>query len=58
MGDDTVEVTEEAMEEANDKRTEAMMAAADGKHDEAINLYTEAIKKNPHSALMYAKRAR
>ncbi len=28
-----------------------------GKLDEAIELYTEAIKNNPHSALMYAKRA-
>ena len=28
-----------------------------GKLGEAISLYTEAIKNNPHSALMYAKRA-
>ena len=28
-----------------------------GKFEEAIDLYTEAIKNNPHSALMYAKRA-
>ena len=50
--------TEEQIEQSNDKRTEAMMAANEGNIDEAINIYTEAIKLNPVSAILYAKRAR
>merc|ERR1719348_1581765 len=57
MGDDSVEVTPEMMEEANNKRGEAMSAMSDGNFDQAIKLITEAIKKNPKSANMYAKRA-
>ena len=57
MGDDSVEVTEEMMDEANDKRSEAMAAMSDGNLAEAVELFTQAIMKNPHSALLYAKRA-
>merc|ERR1711962_1080458 len=57
MGDDNLEVTDEMMEEANSKRSEAMCANSDGNFEEAVKLMTEAIKKNPHSANMYAKRA-
>lgn len=58
MGDDSVEVTDDMMEEANSKRSEAMAAMSDGNLDEAVKLFTEAIQLNPHSALLYAKRAR
>ncbi|KAJ8017618.1 Hsc70-interacting protein [Holothuria leucospilota] len=57
MGDESLEVTEEMMDEANSKRSEAMSAMSDGSLDNALALLTEAIKKNPHSALLYAKRA-
>ncbi|XP_038055579.1 hsc70-interacting protein-like [Patiria miniata] len=57
MGDDSLDVTDEMMEEASDKRSLAMAAVGDGNFDEAIKLFTEAIEKNPHSALLYAKRA-
>jgi len=57
MGDDKLEVTEAMEDEANTKRSEAMTAMSDGRLDEAIVLLTEAIKKNPHSANLYAKRA-
>lgn len=56
-GDESAEVTEDMIDEANAKRGEAMAAMSDGRFDEAIALFTEAIQKNPGSALMYAKRA-
>lgn len=58
MGDDTMEVTDDMMEQANAKRSEAMVAMSDGNLEEAVGLFTDAIKINPHSALLYAKRAR
>lgn len=57
MGDESVEPTDEMLELASDKRDEAMAAVADGRLEDAIAAYTEAIKNNPCSALMYAKRA-
>merc|ERR1712013_408763 len=57
MGDESLEVTEEMMDASNDKRSEAMAKLSDGDFDGAIKSFTEAIKKNPHSANMYAKRA-
>lgn len=57
MGDDNLEVTEEMMEESSAKRSEALSAMSEGNFDEAIRLFTEAIKKNPQSANLYAKRA-
>lgn len=57
MGDDDLEVTEEMMDESNAKRSEAMAAMSEGNFDSAIQIFTEAIKKNPHSANLYAKRA-
>ncbi|XP_041374493.1 hsc70-interacting protein-like [Gigantopelta aegis] len=55
--DDSEEITDEMIDIANEKRNEAMDAANDGRLEDAIALYSEAIKNNPHSALMYAKRA-
>jgi suppressor of tumorigenicity protein 13 len=57
MGDPNTEVSEEAMEEAQELRNEAMSAAAEGELQKAIDSYTQAIIKNPTSALLYSKRA-
>lgn len=46
------------MDQANEKRSEAMAALGDGNLDEAVNLFTQAIKLNATSAGFYAKRAR
>ena len=58
MGDDSLLVNDDMLATASAKRAEAMEAASEGKFEEAVQLYTEAIKNNPCSALMYAKRAR
>jgi len=55
--EDNIEITEEMMDEANAKRGEAQGLLMKGNLDEAIKVFTEAIKKNPHSANLYAKRA-
>ncbi|KAA3675879.1 suppressor of tumorigenicity protein 13 [Paragonimus westermani] len=57
MGDESVEVTDEMIEEANDKRSEAQSKMSEGDFEGAVALFTEAIKLNPHSALLYARRA-
>merc|ERR1719450_662716 len=57
MGDDSIEVTEEMMDESNSKRSEAISFLGEGNFEGAISSFTEAIKKNPQSANMYAKRA-
>lgn len=55
--DDAVEITEEMMDQANDKRNAAQEKYLEGNYDQALALYSEAIKLNPHSALFYARRA-
>ena len=57
MGDDATEVTEEMMDQANDKRGEAQAAMSDGDFARALDIFTEAILLNPTSASFYAKRA-
>jgi len=57
MGDANKEATEEDMEKANEERDNAQMAFADGDMAKAIEHYTNAIVKNPGSALLHAKRA-
>ncbi|KAF7248767.1 Hsc70-interacting protein [Varanus komodoensis] len=76
MGDESVEVTEEMMDQANEKKVEAINALGEaqnihqgshgtikdllifsGELQKAIDLFTEAIKLNPHLAILYAKRA-
>lgn len=57
MGDESVEVTEEMMDQANEKKMEAINALSEGELPKAIDLFTEAIKLNPHLAILYAKRA-
>lgn len=57
QGDASVEVSEENMEQSSEKRGQAMEAQSEGKLDEALKLWTEAIELNPTSAVLFAKRA-
>ncbi|XP_032348202.1 hsc70-interacting protein isoform X1 [Camelus ferus] len=57
MGDENVEVTEEMMDQANDKKVAAIDALNEGELQKAIDLFTDAIKLNPRLAILYAKRA-
>ncbi|XP_050347117.1 putative protein FAM10A4 [Nymphalis io] len=56
MGDQFKEVTDEERDKSDEKRSEAMQAFSEQRLDEAIAFYTEAIKLNPQSALLFAKR--
>lgn len=55
--DDSVEVTDEMIDQASDKRNAAMDALAEGRLEDSIQLFTDGIRLNPTSALLYAKRA-
>lgn len=57
MGDENAEITEEMMDEANEKKGAAIEALNDGELQKAIDLFTDAIKLNPRLAILYAKRA-
>uniref|UniRef100_A0A8P0SW62 STI1 domain-containing protein n=1 Tax=Canis lupus familiaris TaxID=9615 RepID=A0A8P0SW62_CANLF len=57
MGDENVEITEEMMDQANDKKVAAIDALNDGELQKATDLFTDAIKLNPRLAILYAKRA-
>ncbi|XP_063585093.1 piggyBac transposable element-derived protein 4-like [Penaeus indicus] len=57
IGDMNKVVSEEDQDAANEKRSEAMMAMSDGDFQKAVDCFTEAIKLNPGSAMLYAKRA-
>ncbi|XP_031506004.1 hsc70-interacting protein-like [Papio anubis] len=57
MGDENAEITEEMMDQANDKKLAAIEALNDGELQKAIDLFTDAIKLNPCLAVVYAKRA-
>ncbi|KFP94516.1 Hsc70-interacting protein, partial [Haliaeetus albicilla] len=57
MGDENVEVTEEMMDQANEKKIEAINALSEGELQKAVDLFTDAIKLNPCLAILYAKRA-
>nr|XP_012417633.1 PREDICTED: putative protein FAM10A4 isoform X3 [Odobenus rosmarus divergens] len=57
MGDENVEITEEMVDQAYDKKVAAIDALNDGELQKAIDLFTDAIKLNPHLAILYAKRA-
>merc|ERR1719187_2692340 len=57
MGDPTKkEMTDDEMEKFDEKRGEAMSSFSEGEWEAAIALFTEAIKLNPNSAAMFAKR--
>lgn len=53
---DGIEVTDDMFEIANNKKMEAMNAYREKDYDNALKLYTEAIKNNP-SGILYASRA-
>ncbi|XP_054463136.1 hsc70-interacting protein [Anoplopoma fimbria] len=58
MGEiDSIEVTEEMMDEASEKKMAAIDALGEGDLQKALDLFTDAIKLNPCVAIMYAKRA-
>uniref|UniRef100_G3RNI7 STI1 domain-containing protein n=1 Tax=Gorilla gorilla gorilla TaxID=9595 RepID=G3RNI7_GORGO len=57
MGDENAEIMEEMMDQANNKKLAAIEALNDGELQKAIDLFTDAIKLNPHLAILYAKRA-
>ncbi|XP_068256981.1 hsc70-interacting protein [Nyctibius grandis] len=57
MGDENVEVTDEMMDQANEKKIEAINALSEGELQKAVDLFTDAIKLNPCLAILYAKRA-
>ena len=57
FGDESIEITDEMVELATEKRNEGIDAMSGGDYDKAIKLFTEAIQNNPKSALQYAKRA-
>ncbi|KAI5608678.1 hsc70-interacting protein, partial [Silurus asotus] len=58
MGDyENLEVTEEMMDQANEKKVQAIDALGEGELQKALDLFTDAIKLNPRSAILYAKRA-
>ncbi|XP_047488440.1 piggyBac transposable element-derived protein 4-like isoform X2 [Penaeus chinensis] len=57
LGDSNKVVSEEDQDAANEKRSEGMMAMSDGDFQKAVDCFTEAIKLNPGSAMLYAKRA-
>lgn len=56
-GNPDAEVTDEMMDIANDVKIEAMNAFREKKYQESLDLYTKAIKNNPHSGILYASRA-
>uniref|UniRef100_A0A2K5J035 STI1 domain-containing protein n=1 Tax=Colobus angolensis palliatus TaxID=336983 RepID=A0A2K5J035_COLAP len=57
MGDENLEIMEEMMDQANDKKVAAIEALNDGELQKAIDLFTDAIKLNPQLAILHAKRA-
>ncbi len=57
MGDDTVEVTDEMADKADEKRCEAQAKFSDGDFEGAISLFTESIMANPTRSVCFAKRA-
>ena len=57
MGDENIEITEEMMDQANDRTVAAIDALNDGELQKAIDLFTDAIKLNPRLAVLYVKRA-
>ncbi|XP_053324615.1 hsc70-interacting protein isoform X2 [Spea bombifrons] len=57
MGDETTEVTEEMINQANESKIQAINALTNGELQKSIDLFTKAIKLNPLVSMLYAKRA-
>uniref|UniRef100_A0A670JPK1 ST13 Hsp70 interacting protein n=1 Tax=Podarcis muralis TaxID=64176 RepID=A0A670JPK1_PODMU len=58
MGDENLKVTEEMRKQAIEKKREAIDAINKGELLKALDLFTEAIKLNPHLTILYANRAK
>jgi len=57
MGDEAITVTEEMRERASQTRSQGSMAESEGNFAEALIFYTDAVKLNPSSGIIYATRA-
>jgi len=57
MGDSDKVMAEEDEEAWMEKKSAAMMALGEQHYEKAVEHFTEAIKMNPQSAIMFAKRA-
>ncbi|XP_056653377.1 hsc70-interacting protein isoform X3 [Monodelphis domestica] len=55
--EERIKVTDEMIDQANEKKVAAIDALNSGNLESAIELFTEAIKLNPRLAILYAKRA-
>nr|XP_048273657.1 hsc70-interacting protein-like [Myodes glareolus] len=55
MGDENAEITEEMMDQANEKKGAAIEVLNDGELQKAIVLFSDVIKLNPFLAILYAK---
>ncbi|XP_065255574.1 hsc70-interacting protein-like [Emys orbicularis] len=57
MGDEYLEITNEMIEQVNEKREHTFAALNEGEFQKAIDLFTDAIRLNPHFNLLYINRA-
>ncbi|XP_073185576.1 putative protein FAM10A4 [Lepidochelys kempii] len=57
MGDEYLEITNEMIDQANEKREHAFAALDEGELQKAIDLFTDAIRLNPQFTLLYVNRA-
>lgn len=58
MGDENIKLTREMMDQADEKKEEAFDVLEKGDLQSSLELFTEAIKLNPQSSVMYVNRAR
>lgn len=56
-GDITLKTDDSMIAQAEEFGSKASIATAEGRYDDALDLYTEAVKLNPTSASLYTKRA-
>ncbi|KAH1176915.1 hypothetical protein KIL84_010617 [Mauremys mutica] len=57
MGDEYLEITNEMINQANEKREHALATLDEGELQKAIDLFKDAIRLNPHFILLYVNRA-
>ncbi|CAM2105912.1 unnamed protein product [Caretta caretta] len=57
MGDEYLEITNEMIDQANEKREHAFAALDEGELQKTIDLFTDAIRLNPQFTLLYVNRA-
>ncbi|TFK08961.1 TELO2-interacting protein 2 [Platysternon megacephalum] len=56
MGDEYLEITNEMIDQANEKREHAFSALNEGEFQKTINLFPDAFRLNPHFNLLYVNR--